>query len=82
MAATPDESDAPDAAVQAVARVYGGVEVRGRVLAIRSQRGTRHEIALESGGHRAVIDVPRDRDPATLIDCAMSTFAGSMAARP
>jgi hypothetical protein len=81
MGATLEPSESSVEQVAEIAGVHGGVEVRARFYALRSSRGTRHEIALEASGHRAVVDVPRGGNPRSLAERAMSIFADSLAAR-
>jgi len=81
MGATLEPSESSVEQVAEIAGVHGGVEVRARFYALRSSKGTRHEISLEASGQRAVVDVPRGGNPRLLAERAMSIFADSMAAR-
>ena len=81
MEATFEPSESSVEQVAEIAGVHGGVEVRARFYALRSSKGTRHEISLEASGQRAVVDVPRGGNPRLLAERAMSIFADSMAAR-
>lgn len=81
MGATFEPSESSVEQVAEIAGVHGGVEVRARFYALRSSRGTRHEISLEASGQRAVVDVPRGGNARLLAERAMSIFADSMAAR-
>ncbi len=81
MGAPFEASEGPVEQVAELAGVHGGVEVRARCYAHHSPRGTRHEIALEASGQRAVVDVPRGGNPESIAERAMSIFADSVAAR-
>jgi hypothetical protein len=81
MRATFEPSESSVEQVAEIAGVHGGVEVRARFYALRSSKGTRHEISLEASGQRAVVDVPRGGNPRSLAESAMSIFADSVAAR-
>ena len=81
MGATFEPAESSVEQVAEIAGVHGGVEVRARFYALRSSRGTRHEIALEASGQRAVVDVPRGNNPQSLAERAMSIFGLSVAAR-
>jgi hypothetical protein len=67
--------------VAEISVTVGGIEVRGRCNAIGEGPRLRHEVLLEAGVERAVVDVPRGADPEAMLHRAVELFSESLAAR-
>ena len=59
----------------------GPSQVTARCTAVGIAPRRRYEICLESGNHRAVVDVPRGMDPLALLQRSVELFAESLPAR-
>ena len=81
MGATVRASESLLEQVAEISVIAGGVEVRGRCIAIGEGPRLRHEVLLEAGEQRAVVDVPRGTDPRALLRRATEIFSESLAAR-
>jgi hypothetical protein len=67
--------------VAEIAGTIGGVEVRGRCFSFTAGYRRRHEIHLQAGRERAIVDVPRGVDPKELLRKSLAIFTESLAAR-
>ncbi|HLU67328.1 MAG TPA: hypothetical protein VKZ63_13680 [Kofleriaceae bacterium] len=64
-----------------ITAISRGIPVRGRCVRIGDLARHRHEILLEAGLDRAIVDVPPGRDPHALLLRALELFSESLAAR-